>query len=166
MLTIILTSSQNNIFANVGYCRKTTAYVATVFPNAKTTGINDTKTLSLKKLFSYELGYGFTSSIFSANVNLYHSQYNDRAKTVTGPANQDGSIPTYGNINGINELHQGVEIDAKLRPIKLVTISAMFSYGDYHYTSNSGAGLVIERQTGSTTPTGNNSFTTFTDKRY
>jgi hypothetical protein len=35
-------------------------------------------------------------------------------------------------------VHQGVELDAKLRPIKDVTLSGMLSVGDYHYTSNTG----------------------------
>lgn len=141
--------SHNNIFVNIGTVEKP-PLIGTIFPNAKTTGINATKTL--EKLFSYELGYGFTSSIFSANVNLYHSQYNDRAKTLAGPANQDGSIP-YGNINGINELHQGVEVDAKFRPVKIVTLSGMVSIGDYHYTSNSGTGLISSDKPGSTPTT-------------
>jgi iron complex outermembrane receptor protein len=130
--------AHNNVFVNVGTVAKA-PLIATIFPNARTTGVNDTKTL--EKLFSYELGYGFTSAIFSANVNLYHSQYNNRSKVITGPQNQDGSIE-YGNVNGINELHQGIEIDAKLRPVKAVTISGMLSVGDYKYTSNSGSGLI------------------------
>ncbi len=130
--------SHNNVFVNVGTVEKA-PLITTIFPNAKTTSVNDTKTL--EKLFSYEIGYGYTSALFSANVNLYHSQYNDRSKTLAGVANQDGSIP-YGNFNGINELHQGVEIDAKLRPVKEVTVSGMLSVGDYHYTSNSGAGII------------------------
>jgi len=130
--------AHNNIFANIGTVEKP-PLVATIFPNAKTTDINPTKTL--EKLFSYELGYGYKSSMFSANINLYHSQYNDRAKTIAGVKNQDGSIP-YGNVNGINELHQGIEVDAKFRPVRTVTFSGMVSIGDYKYTSNSGTVLV------------------------
>lgn len=127
--------AHNNIFANVGTVEKP-PLIATIFPNAKSTAVNDTKTL--EKLFSYELGYGYRSSIFTANVNLYRSQYNDRSKVISGPPNEDGSRP-YGNVNGINELHQGIEFDAKLRPVKTVTISGMVSIGDYKYTSNSGS---------------------------
>jgi iron complex outermembrane receptor protein len=135
---------QNNVFANVGYVEKP-PLIGTVFPNAKTTGINDSKTL--EKLLNYEVGYGFKSSQFSANVNLYHATYKDRAKTITGPVQQDGTI-AYGNINGINEVHQGIEFDGKYRPIRTVTLSAMFSYGDYHYISNSGTGLISSDKAG------------------
>jgi len=127
--------AHNNVFANVGTVEKP-PLIATIFPNTRSTAVNNTKTL--EKLFSYELGYGYRSSIFTANVNLYRSQYNDRSKVISGPANQDGSRP-YGNVNGINELHQGIEIDAKFRPIKILTVSGMVSIGDYKYTSNSGS---------------------------
>jgi len=130
--------AHNNIFANIGVVEKP-PLVATIFPNNKTTDVNDTKTL--EKLFSYELGYGYKDAMFNVNINLYRSQYNDRSKVLAGVANQDGSIP-YGNVNGINELHQGIEVDGKFRPVKEVTLSGMLSIGDYHYTSNSGSGLI------------------------
>jgi iron complex outermembrane receptor protein len=93
-----------------------------------------------EKLLSYELGYGFRSSIFSTNINLYRSTYKDRSKVSTF-LNTDNTISTV-NVSGLNELHQGVEIDAKLRPIKDVTLSGMLSIGDYHYTSNTGPAQV------------------------
>lgn len=129
--------SHSNIFANIGYIERP-PYVASIFLNKK----NDLNPNAVnEKLMSYELGYGFRSSMFSANVNLYRSTYKDRAKSFSAVANQDGSIPTY-NVTGINELHQGIEIDAKFRPVKDVTLSGMLSLGDYHYTSNTGAAQV------------------------
>jgi outer membrane cobalamin receptor len=126
--------SHNNIFANVGYIQRA-PLVGTIFFNKK----NDLNpNAKPEKLLSYELGYGFTSSIFSANVNLYRSSYKDRAKIATSATPEpDGTFDVI-NISGINELHQGVEIDAKLRPIKDVTLSGSLSIGDFHYTSNSG----------------------------
>ena len=130
--------SQNNLFANIGYIQRA-PLVASIFLNKK----NDINPGAIpEKLLSYELGYGFRSSIFSANVNLYRSTYKDRSKVTSSPvANQDGTFPTI-NISGLNEVHQGIEIDAKLRPIKDVTLSGMLSIGDYHYTSNTGQAQV------------------------
>jgi outer membrane receptor protein involved in Fe transport len=128
----------NNIFANVGEIQKS-PLIGTIFPTTTKTTVNSTN--QLEKVFDYELGYGYRNSFVSVNINAYHTQYNDRAKTISGVANQDGSIP-YGNVNGINELHQGIEVDAKIRPVKAVTLSGMISVGDYHYTSNSGSAIV------------------------
>ncbi|MDP9076186.1 MAG: TonB-dependent receptor [Bacteroidota bacterium] len=125
--------AHNNIFANIGYIQRA-PLVANIFldkdndlnPNAKP-----------EKLMSYELGYGFVSSMFSANVNLYRSTYKDRAKTSVLTDQTDNSLYTV-NISGINEVHQGVEVDAKFRPINAVTLSGSLSIGDFHYTSNTG----------------------------
>jgi iron complex outermembrane receptor protein len=125
--------SHNNIFANIGYIQRA-PLVANIFVNKKNDLNPDAKP---EQLMSYELGYGFRSSIFSANVNVYRSTYNNRAKTATFVDPQDNSVYNV-NISGINEVHQGVEVDAKLRPVKDVTLSGSLSIGDYHYTSNTG----------------------------
>ncbi|MES2427842.1 MAG: TonB-dependent receptor [Bacteroidota bacterium] len=138
--------ASSNVFANIGYLERP-PYVASIFLNKK----NDLNPQAVnEKLMSYELGYQFRSSQFSANVNLYRSTYKDRAKNFSTTANQDGSIPTY-NVTGINELHQGIEIDAKYRPISDVTISGMLSIGDYHYTSNTGSAQITSDAPGAKT---------------
>ncbi|HVW97697.1 MAG TPA: TonB-dependent receptor [Mucilaginibacter sp.] len=133
--------NHNNIFANIGYIRRA-PLVAAIFLNKK----NDLNPNAIpEKLLSYELGYGFRSSIFSANVNLYRSTYKDRSKvTSSSTPDQDGTFPTI-NIAGLNEVHQGVEVDAKLRPVKGVTISGMLSVGDYHYLTNTGPAQITSQ---------------------
>jgi iron complex outermembrane receptor protein len=126
--------SHNNVFANIGYIQRA-PLVASIFLN-KVNDIN--KSAVPEKLFSYELGYGYVSSIFSANVNLYRSTYRDRSKVTSQPS-ADGTTFSTVNISGLNELHQGIELDGKLRPIKDVTVSGMLSIGDYHYLTNTGA---------------------------
>ncbi|GAA4091366.1 TonB-dependent receptor [Mucilaginibacter panaciglaebae] len=127
--------AHNNLFANMGYIQRA-PLVANVFVNKKNDLNPDVKP---EKLFTYELGYGFRSSMFSANVNLYRATYKDRAKTYSYVDN--GEVSNI-NITGINELHQGVEVDAKFRPINTVTLSGSLSIGDFHYTSNTGAAQV------------------------
>jgi len=129
--------NQNNVFANIGYIQRA-PLVASIFLNKK----NDINPNAVpEKILNYELGYGFTSALFSANVNLYRSSYRDRSKVSTSLATDNTTLLTT-TVSGINELHQGIEADAKFRPIKDVTITGMLSIGDYHYTSNSGLGQV------------------------
>jgi len=108
--------------------------------------LNKNNTVNTKaipeKLFDTELGYGFTSAQFTADVNLYRSLYMDRSKVyVSGTANRDGTFNTV-NLNGLNEVHQGVEISAKYRPLQGVVLGGMLSVGDYHYLSNPTSGQV------------------------
>ncbi len=74
-------------------------------------------------------------------MNLYRASYKDRSKVSTSLASDNTTILTT-TVSGIDELHQGIEADAKFRPIKDVTISGMLSIGDFHYTANSGPGQV------------------------
>jgi len=135
--------SHNNIFANVGYLQRA-PLISTIFLDFK----NDVNTTAVpEKLLSYELGYGFRSSTFTANVNLYRSTYKDRSvppKDITV-----GGLLQTANVTGLNELHQGVEFDSRWRPNKVLTLRTMLSVGDWHYLTNTGPVYLSN----STTPT-------------
>lgn len=134
-------NSRMNVFANVGYITKP-PYFDNVFE--KFTNLVNKETIP-EKLLSYELGYGYKSSIFSAKVNLYHSQYNDEAFNTPYADAATNNIYTV-NISGVNELHQGAELELKLRPIKDVTLGGMVSVGDWHYTKNAGPASIYNDQ--------------------
>ncbi len=127
-----------NVFANIGYLTKP-PYFAGVFEDY-TNQIN--KNPIPEKLFSYELGYDFKVSSFSAKLDLFRTSYMDRAfsSAFSDPATQQ----LYSaNISGVNELHQGVELEARYRPVQGVLFGGSLSIGDYHYTSNSGPVTVL-----------------------
>jgi iron complex outermembrane receptor protein len=134
-------TSQMNVFANIGYLTKPPVF-ASVFENY-TNQIN-TGALS-EKFFSYELGYGYKTSGFSAKVNLYRSSYMDEAFTSTfqdATTNQIYSV----NISGVSEMHQGAELELEWRPIKEILFHGMLSLGDYYYTKNAGPATVFNSQ--------------------
>jgi iron complex outermembrane receptor protein len=136
-------TSQMNLFANIGYLTKP-PYFANVFENF-TNQIN--KNSVTEKLFSYELGYGFKSAGFSAKLNLYRTSYMDRADAVeyTDPTTQTLSTV---NISGVNEIHQGVELELKYTPIKDVYIGGSASIGDFYYNKNAGPATELNAQGG------------------
>ncbi len=134
-------SSQQNIFANIGYMTKP-PYFDNVFQKFTNT-INAASVP--EKLFSYELGYGYKSSLLSLNLNLYHTLYKDEAFANSYPDPTTNVLYSV-NITGVNELHQGAELELKLRPIKDITIGGMLSVGDWHYTKDSGPAQVFNDQ--------------------
>lgn len=130
-----------NVFANVGYMTKS-PYFDNVFQ--KFTNTINPNSVS-EKLLSYELGYGLKLAHFSAKLNAYRTQYNDESFATSffdQPTNQLYTV----NVAGVDELHQGLELEMKLRPIKQVTINGMLSYGDWHYTNNAGPTTVYNSQ--------------------
>ena len=58
-----------------------------------------------------ELGHSFNSSKISTNLNLYHTEWKNKPQA--GSTVIDGETVKY-NINGINALHRGVELDLVL----------------------------------------------------
>jgi len=128
-------NENHNVFANVGYYSKQ-PFFNSVYPSNYQI-VNPT--LTNEKIFSAEVGYGFRSSNFSANVNIYRTSWGDRwlrrtNQTFTLPDNT--TTTGYAEISGITEIHQGVEVDATYRPTKFLEIQGMFSWGDYYYKGN------------------------------
>jgi len=130
----------NNAFANIGFYSKQ-PFLNSVYPsNYQVVNPN----LTNEKIFSAELGYGFRSSIFSANVNIYRTSWADRwqRKSVNFDPSAGASTTTgYVEMSGIQEVHQGVELDFVIKPVKILEITGMFSYGDYYYKGNANGSL-------------------------
>jgi iron complex outermembrane receptor protein len=130
-----------NVFANIGYLTKP-PYFANVFEDY-TNQINH-KAVN-EKLFSYELGYEYKISGFSTTVNLYRTSYMDRAFASEYADATTSQIYTT-NISGVNELHQGIEVEMKYRPVKEILMGASLSLGDFYYTKNAGPATVFNSQ--------------------
>jgi len=134
-------NDEMNVFANIGYITKP-PYFDNVFQKF-TNAINPSSVS--EKLFSYELGYGFKVSDFSAKLNLYRSSYMDESFATSYldlPTNQLYTV----NVAGVNEMHQGAELELKYKPIRAITLTGMFSYGDWYYSSDAGPSSVYNAQ--------------------
>ena len=124
-------NAQNNVFVNAGYYSKQPAFNA-VYPNNKSL-INGN--LVNEKITGFEAGYGFTSRIFNAKLNLYNTTWKDRyQRSNDGDALNPGG---YYDFSGITEVHSGVELEANARVNDKFKVNAMFSLGDWKYKGNS-----------------------------
>ena len=135
----------HNVFGNIGYYSKQ-PFMNSVYPNNKNF-LNPN--LTNEKVFGMELGYGFRSSIFDANVNLYRTSWKDRFLRRTGINFTDSTTGTaytnaYANIQGITEIHQGIEVDANAKVNKMISINGMISIGDWYYEGNATSNLFAE----------------------
>ncbi|WMW77914.1 carboxypeptidase-like regulatory domain-containing protein [Flavobacterium sp. 20NA77.7] len=123
-------NEQHNVFVNTGYYSKQPFFNA-VYPNNKSL-VNEN--LTNEKIFGLEAGYGFKSATFNANVNIYHTTWKDRYQRSTdaAPTNQGG----YFDFAGIQEVHDGVELEFTYKPLKKLDINGMFSYGNWYYKND------------------------------
>jgi len=131
--------ANNNVFANVGYFEKAPGF-SSVYVSRQNTANPDAIT---EKILSYELGYGYRSSKFSGNVNLYRTNWRDRSTNTSRYNPQTGEFTTI-NFSGVNALHQGVEVDFKYKPLDAVTINGMLSVGNWKWQNNLDKAVVTD----------------------
>lgn len=131
---------KHNVFVNAGYISRQPNADA-VFPNYGTKVNQEAKN---EKITSIELGYGFHTRGFDLNLNLYRTLWSNRWASsgltvdVPDPANPGSFVQEFGTANyrNIAEVHQGIELDMKARPMSSLTLKGMVSIGDWRYTNN------------------------------
>ncbi|MBV8326818.1 TonB-dependent receptor, partial [Chryseobacterium sp.] len=143
----------NNVFGNIGYYSKQ-PFMNTVYPSNQQI-VNPQ--LTNEKIFSAEIGYGYRSAKLNANVNIYRTEWRDRAlrRGIQVPDVTDA----YAEMNGITEIHQGVEVDATYKATNFLELNGMFSWGDYYYNGNA-TGTTFDGNNQPLTIAGNSNVTT------
>lgn len=68
---------------------------------------------SAERLFDYELGYSYTTSLFSLSANLYYMDYKDQL-VVTGQLSDTGNPLS---VNVPDSYRMGIELQGALRPV-------------------------------------------------
>ncbi len=134
----------HNVFGNIGYYSKQPLFDA-VYPGNR----NDlNEDLTNEKVFGVELGYGFRSQFFNANVNLYRTSWADRFETAgaTFFRGTPEEIRGTANLQGITQVHQGVEFDFYGRVGNKFKWNAMLSVGDWEYKDDVQANFFDDAQ--------------------
>ncbi len=135
--------SHHNVFFNIGLISRQPNFAA-VYPN---NGQKLNPNLTNEKIFSVEAGYGLKTKFVDVNLNLYRTQWDDRFLTRSFRATaSDVAFYTGGNLVagtfytvnslGLGQLHQGVELETRIRPTHFLKLRGMFSYGDWKYKGN------------------------------
>lgn len=116
---------KNNVYVNYGDYSKQPFFDA-IFLNNRNNINPDPRN---EKIYGLELGYGYRSEKFNANVNVYRTEWKDRFLSVSF---NDGSA----DIQGIKQLHEGVELDFTYQITDNFRVIGMASFGDWNYDGN------------------------------
>jgi outer membrane receptor for Fe3+-dicitrate len=81
-----------------------------------------------------EGGYSFRSSLFSSNINAYYTQWENKPSSGITYLDSDENL-VKGNINGMNALHKGIELDWSYKANYKLSIEGLLSLGDWTWTS-------------------------------
>lgn len=132
-------NEKHNVFVNGGYYLKQPTFDA-VFPNRTNNDVNEG--LTNEKVLGLEVGYGFRHENYNVNINLYRTSWKDRFFSAGGsfdvnntPSDRNDDVRGSANLQGVEQLHMGVELDATAKFGNL-TINLMGSVGNYEYKSD------------------------------
>lgn len=127
----------NNVYANAGYISRAPFFSGGAFLTSTVSNATNPDAIN-EKIMSYEVGYGFHSPKFTANLNLYHTTWMDKTSTRSGEITSGAHAGDryYFNMQGVDARHMGVELDFIYRPATWVDIEGMFSWGDWIWSSN------------------------------
>ena len=121
-------NDRHNVFANAGLYSRAPIFDV-VFPNYNNVDVNPDA--PNEKVLAAELGYGLRSSRLSANLNLYWTNWQDKWLFIYVQAT-DG----FANVQGLNAVHQGVELDFTAKLIGGLKLSGMASLGDWQWVND------------------------------
>ena len=129
----------HNLFGNAGYYSKQ-PFFDSVFQNFRNDVNPDPRN---EKILGFELGYGFTSEKFRANVNVYRTSWKDRFISVSSdfdvnntPNDTSDDEQGRADINGVEQLHMGAELDFTYDVTDNFRIIGMVSVADWSYAGN------------------------------
>ena len=122
-------NDQMNVFANIGYLNKAPRF-SNVFDydNVVFTEIEN------EKVKAFEIGYSLHTPMVSANLNTYYTLWENRPVDYASSTTIDGEEYSV-NINGMDALHKGIELDVAFTPIEQLKIQGLMSLGDWRWNS-------------------------------
>ena len=100
---------------------------------------------SNETILGLEAGYSYSSPNFSTNVNVYRTSWADR---VVSSFNVQNDVVTFTTNEGVEQLHQGIEVDfrAKPQPDVPYTLTGFVSVGDWRYVGEAISRVTDEDQ--------------------
>jgi outer membrane receptor protein involved in Fe transport len=100
---------------------------------------------SNETIVGLEAGYSYSSPNFSTNVNVYRTSWADR---VVSSFNVQNDVVTFTTNEGVEQLHQGIEVDfrAKPQPDVPYTLTGFVSVGDWKYVGDAISRVTDEDQ--------------------
>lgn len=141
----------HNVFMNIGNFSRAPFLSDGVFLQKEVSNAIN-RNAENEKVFSFELGYGLRSAFLTANLNLYHTLWKDKAMAAAFyMAGWEERLIL--NLTGVNALHQGIELDFVARPFHNLNLTGMLSLGDWRWNSNA-SGYAYDSQGQPITTTG------------
>ena len=123
-------SEKSNVFFNAGMISRQPLFDA-IFPGYANDINEDAQN---EEITSFELGYGYISNAFKLNINAYSTNWGNRF--ISRGFTIDGGIDGTAQFSDIDVLHEGIEVEATLRPSSVLKLRGMLSLGNWRYVND------------------------------
>ena len=119
-----------NAFVNLGYLDKAPRFNNVFYyDNVEFTNVKNEKVAAL------EAGYNYHSPRFTANLNVYHTRWTNRPFDYAPLIRGADGTEYRANINGINAIHKGIELDFVFKIRYNLFWEGLVSLGDWRYNT-------------------------------
>ncbi|MBU2995687.1 TonB-dependent receptor [Cellulophaga baltica] len=124
-------NDSNKVYVNAGYYSRQ-PYHDNIYLNYT----NEVNPLTEnEKILGFEAGYSFATPGFKANLNLYRTSWKDRVTSSSETDDDTGEL-IYETDEGVEQLHQGIELDFTGMPTNNLKINGFLSIGDWKYVGD------------------------------
>ncbi len=129
--------ANHNVFVNGGVISRAPFFSGGAFLQSTTSNLTNPNAVN-EKIYSAEVGYGYRSERVSVNVNGYYTKWKDKTMSkstdfVDSDGNDDRAIL---NMEGVNALHMGVELDFRAKVTYWLDITGMASIGNWTWVND------------------------------
>lgn len=124
---------KHNVFVNVGYISRTPRFRNVVDLGVLNEFLRDVEN---ENIASVELGYGYRTSNFTASVNAYYTDWQNRP--IDGGVRvflPDRGISVRANLNDMSAIHKGIEFTSRYVINKKLSADVFASFGDWRWNS-------------------------------
>jgi hypothetical protein len=127
-------NEEMNVFMNLGYLSRTPQFSNVIDNNTNTFF----KEIVNEVIQAVELGYTFSNKKIGVNVNGYFTNWKNKPFPfgVSIPDPNDPTANIFLNINGMDAIHLGGEVDLAYKISNKLSAEFMFSYGDWKWNSS------------------------------
>jgi len=120
----------HNVFFNTGYISKAPKFINVIDYDNKFI-----QSIENEKIIAFELGYSYRSKKFSTNLNGYYTSWQNKPVS-RGMSFEDKNGDFFRvNINGMDALHMGAELDAAFKVSDKLKVEGVVSLGDWTWQS-------------------------------
>ncbi len=125
----------HNVFANAGFYSRQ-PYHDDLFTNARASNELNPYYDQNQEITGLEAGYQFKSQYVSANLNVYHTIWDNRVLFDANDTTGDGVSDVFTQSTPAKQVHQGVELELFINPLDKLKMQGFVSIGDWKYDGN------------------------------